>query len=503
MAKRSECRFCALPVYVAGQCEQHYTASVAAKFWPQVEGRHDPDACWLWQGPVQATGYGVSYFGLPKGKITGAHRVAWRLTHGELPAEGLTLDHLCNVKRCVNPAHLEPCTSMENIRRAWVRMPEQPVPASARVARRSYGSGSVHERAPGSWQLRWYTGPDPITGVRTRQSITIRGTRRDALRALAARTSGPLTATAQMPLRTVIELWREQAGHELGTARNYDLAARTLSDHILDTPIVAIRPATLTELYRRIATEHGVHRTRQVHALLSGALTHAWRMEWIPSNPARKVKPPAQPRRAPALTETADVAKLLDAAAGDPLLHAWLLVSAATGARRGEVLALRWSHVDLERGQVVIDGAIDPIDGHVKDTKTTGGRRVVAIGPLATEALHRWRLGFVERALAVTGTVVSDPFVFTDEFDGSAPWRPDGATSRFATIRRRAGVEGVRLHDLRHHVATVLLAAGVEAKTVAARLGHTRVATTVDLYGHAMPARDQVAADLIEQALGG
>lgn len=277
---------------------------------------------------------------------------------------------------------------------------------------------------------------------------------------------------------------------------------RTLPKPLLDSPVKAIRPATLVELYRRVQADHGVHRTRNVHALISGALTYAWRMEWIPSNPARRVQPPAQPRRATTHTSSADVGKLLAVVAGDPLLHAWLLVAAATGARRSEVLALRWSHVDLEAGQVLIEAALDPVDGHVKSTKTHG-HRPVAIGPAAVEALRRWRLAFVERALAMDGTVITDPFVFTDSFDGATPWRPDGATRRFATIRTRAGVTDVRLHDLRHHVATVLLAAGVEAKTVAARLGHTRVATTTDLYGAAMPARDQVAAALMDQALGG
>lgn len=498
MVKRSDCRICAQPVYHAGLCEPHYTDQIAAKFWPLVDGRDDPEACWPWRGPVSATGYGVSYFGGPNRKISGAHRVAWRLTHGEIPAEGLTLDHLCSVRHCVNPAHLEPCTSMENIRRAWVRMPQDPIPPAPRQARRSYGSGSIVERSPGSWTLRWYSAPDPITGKRTRRTETIRGTKRDAVKILAARTADPDPAGGTMPLRQAIDAWRAQAGHELGTARNYDLAVRTLSDHVLDMPIAAVRPGTITELYRRITEEHGVHRTRLLHALISGTLTHAWRMEWVTDNVARKVQPPAQPRRAASEPETEDVVKLLQAVETDPQLFAWLLVSSHTGARRAEVLALRWSNVDLEAGRIVIENALDPVDGHLKDTKTHG-RRVVAVGPAVVEALRRWRVALAERALASVGSLVADPFVFTESFDGGRPWRPDTGTHRFARIRTRAGVPStVRLHDLRHYVATVLLASGVDPKTVAARLGHTRVSTTTDLYAHAMPARDQAAADLLE-----
>jgi integrase len=367
------------------------------------------------------------------------------------------------------------------------------------MTRRDYGTGSIVAKGPGRWQIRWYDAPDLVTGERRRRSTTVTGTRRDAARILQSKMAGP--AGSDITLAEVIAAWRAQAGHELGTARNYDLAVRTLPQHLIDSPVHSVRPATLAELYRRVELEHGVHRTRTVHALLSGALTHAWRMEWIASNPARRVQPPPQPRRAAAATSSADVAAIVAAVADDPLLHAWLLVSAGTGARRSEVLALRWSHIDLEHGQVFIEGALDPVDGHVKSTKTHG-HRPVAVGPQVVEALRRWRLAFLERALAVTGTVVPDPFVFTDTFDGSKPWRPDGATHRFATIRESVGATGVRLHDLRHHAATVLLAAGVEAKTVAARLGHTRVATTTDLYGHAIPARDQAAAAVIEQALG-
>jgi integrase len=370
-----------------------------------------------------------------------------------------------------------------------------------RMAKRDYGSGSITSRGGGRWQVRWYEGPDPVTGERRRRSETIVGTKRDAVALLAQRTSGRTFDATNLPVADAIEAWRAQAGHELGTARNYDLALRTLPAGLLRMEISEIRAGTLNELYRRVVDEHGIHRTRLVHALLSGALTHAWRMEWIATNPARRVRPPAQPRRAASEPATEDVVKLLQAVETDPQLFAWLLVSSHTGARRAEVLALRWSNVDIEAGRIVIENALDPVDGHLKDTKTHG-RRVVAVGPAVVEALRRWRVALAERALASVGSLVSDPFVFTEAFDGSRPWRPDTGTHRFARIRTRAGVPStVRLHDLRHYVATVLLASGVDPKTVAARLGHTRVSTTTDLYAHAMPARDQAAAELLEVQL--
>jgi integrase len=244
-----------------------------------------------------------------------------------------------------------------------------------------------------------------------------------------------------------------------------------------------------------------VHRTRAVHALLSGALSHAWRMEWITTNPARRVTPPAQPRRASTEPEPAEVLALLAEVEHDPQLYAWLLLSSVTGGRRGELLALRWSHVRLDVGEVLIEQALDPVDGHEKATKTHG-RRTVAVGPSVVEALRRWRAAMAARALASVGTLVVDPFVFSDALDGSRAWRPDVGTKRFRRVANRAGVKStVRLHDLRHFVATTLLAAGHDPKSVASRLGHERVATTSDLYARALPARDRIAADVLERQL--
>jgi len=95
----------------------------------------------------------------------------------------------------------------------------------------------------------------------------------------------------------------------------------------------------------------------------------------------------------------------------------------------------------------------------------------------------------------------ADWFVFSYEPDCSAPWRPDGVTHRFTRLRAKAGLSVVRLHDLRHFVATRLLAAGVPVTTVAGRLGHARSATTLNVYGHFIAASDRDAARLMSGLL--
>jgi len=132
-------------------------------------------------------------------------------------------------------------------------------------------------------------------------------------------------------------------------------------------------------------------------------------------------------------------------------------VAAATGARRSELLALRWSDVDEASARMSISrGLVNGPNGLVvKDTKTHGVRRV-ALDPKTAEVLaeHRRR---AEKAAVTCGAVMApDAYVFSHEPDSSAPWRPDSTTRAFRLLVERAGTPHVRLHDLRHYVATRL-----------------------------------------------
>jgi integrase len=179
----------------------------------------------------------------------------------------------------------------------------------------------------------------------------------------------------------------------------------------------------------------------------------------------------------------------------DPDLAVLILVAASTGARRSELIALRWSDVDLEDGKVrIARGIVLGLDGLVeKDTKTHSVR-TVALDDTTVDALTVHRSGALTRLSA--GGLDWEPtsFVFTPAVDGSTPWFPDSASRRFRRLCEAAGVGGVRLHDLRHYVATRLLANGVDVRTVAGRLGHRNAATTLNVYAHFLAETDRDAA---------
>jgi len=363
---------------------------------------------------------------------------------------------------------------------------------------------TLRERSPGVWTLRVSNGRDPVNGKRVVICETFRGSERKAkarLGDLDREVHHAPVAGGNTTLRKTIAQWRAQAGHADSTARNYTLGEATIPAHLMRTPVDKIRAATLRDLYGRVLAEHGVHRTRIIHAVISGALTHAWRQEWLTTNVAQRVKPPATTRRKATTPTPAQLQAILDLVRTRPELYAWLLLSAMVGGRPSEILALRWSDVDLERGQLSINKALNPVGGGIKATKTET-ERTVAIGPKTVAALDDWRTAFDQRARSAKARPVPDPFVFTMTITGDMPWRSDLATKRFGKLRDRAGVH-CRLYDLRHHVATVLLDEGVALKSVGERLGHTRLATTSDVYGGYVLASDQLSADILERGLTG
>jgi integrase len=177
----------------------------------------------------------------------------------------------------------------------------------------------------------------------------------------------------------------------------------------------------------------------------------------------------------------------------------------ATGARRGEVCALRWCDVDLEDRFVRISRSVSQTTSGgviVKCTKTDRAR-VVSITRAATAALSQRRIEAELAAESAGCRLAPSGFVFSPDPAGQAPWPPAIATRCWKRLRDEAELGRVRLHDLRHFVATELLSAGVDPRTVSNRLGHGRTSTTSDIYWAWVPARDREAADYLDALLEG
>jgi integrase len=367
--------------------------------------------------------------------------------------------------------------------------------------------GSLRERRPGVWELIVQLPRDASTPRGKQLSRTVRGTKREAQRALAALVTEVSTgriSSSTMSLADLLERWLDHVSEQLSptTVREYRrLVKKLISPDLGKLTLRRISTQRLDTYYATLARERGLSpaSVRHVHAVMRGALGQAVRWGWIPANPAAAASPPRLRRREISPPAIADARTLLVAADDhDPDFGALIRVLAATGARRGEVCGLRWSDLDRRAGTLSIRRSVASVAGGtvVKDTKTHSARRI-ALDPETLSVLDAHRQRLERRAALCRVALDQDGFVFTATLDGSQPLHPDTITGAFGRICRRAGLRSVRLHDLRHLHATQLLAAGVPVRTVSGRLGHADAATTLNVYSHFLEASDREAADVI------
>lgn len=267
--------------------------------------------------------------------------------------------------------------------------------------------------------------------------------------------------------------------------------------------VSSVTPAIIAGLYRQLRADGwSAHRLRRLRMVLNGAWKRAIAYEWAASNPCRDVPIPAKaakPEVAPPSDE--QVRAVLDHADGGVRLFVRLAV--VTGCRRGELVAVRWDDVDLERSELVIRRSLVQVKGRspiVRETKTgSKGFRVLTLDLPTATMLRTHRANQVEQALA--NGLPSPVWLFSHDA-GTSPWRPDYISRAFARARDAAGVSNVRLHDLRHYVAVTMLQDGESAADVAGQLGHASVATTTSTYWRHMPGRNRDATDRRAARLG-
>jgi integrase len=279
---------------------------------------------------------------------------------------------------------------------------------------------------------------------------------------------------------------------------------RHLKPALGEVPLWKLTSRDCDQLYARMkAAGLGQSRVRCAHVVLHRAVAQAVRWGWLVRNPVSNATRPPVARVTISPPGIDDVRTALAAShMADPELWCWLQVAIASGARRGEVCALRWCDVDLDKRFARIERSVSATAGAgvvIKSTKT-GKPRVVS---LTTQAALVERKAQAARTAAAAGRDLEESeLVFAIDPFGERPWRPDMVTGRWTRLRKEIGLSHVRLHDLRHFVTTELLTAGIDLRTVANRLGHARTSTTLDIYWGFVPARDRDAADHLDAVLG-
>lgn len=172
-----------------------------------------------------------------------------------------------------------------------------------------------------------------------------------------------------------------------------------------------------------------------------------------------------------------------------------------TGMRRGELLGLRWRDVDLDLATISVNRSLHCLrNGNLvfSEPKTPKARRLIAMTPSLATELRRYQATQEAQRLLLTAPLTDEDLVFAHP-DGT-PINPNTVSPAFRKVANRAGLT-LRLHDLRHSHATLMLKAGVHPKIVSERLGHATVALTLDTYSHVLPGLQEAAARAFDENL--
>lgn len=370
----------------------------------------------------------------------------------------------------------------------------------------------------------WYFVVDARTANGRRQQVRRRGfrTKKEASAAMALivadESRGAFVRPTKETVRTfLVDDWLPTQERTLkpGTAHDYwKLITHYVVPHIGGLKLAEVDGDTINALYTLLMTDGrtggsgrmgglSAKTVRNVHGVLHKAFKDAVRLRRVPINPCDAADQPRKNQPEMKVWTPKQIQRFMAFVADDRHLGVWHLLM-TTGMRRGEVLGLRWSEVDLEAGSVTIRRTTTEVDGAAitGTPKTRDSSRTLAIDAGTVKELKGWKsVQAAERLLMGAGWRDTLGMVVTQP-DG-APTRPATFSRRFKALADKAGLPVIRLHDTRHSYATAAIKACVNVKVVQQRMGHSNIRTTLDLYAHVLPGDDQIAADVASAAIMG
>ncbi|MBI3325690.1 MAG: site-specific integrase [Nitrospinae bacterium] len=259
-------------------------------------------------------------------------------------------------------------------------------------------------------------------------------------------------------------------------------------------PLQDLRPEHLQRLYNDKRKAGLSPRTvRYIHAVVHGGLEQAMKSQLVVRNVSEATILPSDVKREMHPLSLDQVRQLLSAIGQDRLFPAiWLELG--TGLRRGELLALRWQHVDLEMGLLQVKQSLERVKNHeatgddrktrllLQEPKTALSRRTIPIPEDIVEELKRHKARQAQEKLLLGQAYQDHGLVFS--LPDGKPLEPRNFTRHFDWMLKQAGLPHIRFHDARHTFATLMLELGESPKTVQTLLGHSKIAMTLDIYSH-------------------
>ncbi|HEV3312900.1 MAG TPA: tyrosine-type recombinase/integrase [Chloroflexota bacterium] len=366
---------------------------------------------------------------------------------------------------------------------------------------RGSNEGSIYKRKSDG---RWVAAVCLDGGKR---KVVYGATKAEALEKLdaarSAKRAGRLTAAKGQTVAHYLDGWLETIRHSIrvSTYKNYSTGIKWLKPHVGHVRLDRLAPALIQQAYSDMLSSGLSGRSVQISAtLLRTALKQAVRLGLMTYDPTDMVTPPRRTRHELSVLTAEQAYKLFECTKDDPL-HALWVTLASTGLRIGEALGLKWDDVSLEDRTLTVRRGIQrqPGKGLVfVEPKTAAGRRTVNLTVTAAEALRGHRTRQLGHRLEIGPLWQDQRMVFASDF--GTPLDGSNAYHRFQSALSKATLPHMRLHDLRHTAATLMLTEGIHPKVVQEMLGHSNITLTLATYSHVLPTMQREAADKLDTA---
>lgn len=326
--------------------------------------------------------------------------------------------------------------------------------------------------------------------------------------------SGVYVSPEKMTFAAFVEEWENKyAGKEISESALLGHRSR-LENHIM--PVIGhirmdqINSMMLLTLLSNLSRKDGQTRSlsnymkEDIYKTLKNVFKHAHKWKVIATNPMDGVNKPQdknEEKRDVNVYEPEEVTALLTAAQSEPFhWRIFITLAIVAGVRRGENLGIEWSKVNFETGTIDISQSITKgLNGAViKSPKTKSSRRLISLPPSVMEELKLFRTHWVKERLMMGDRWTEQKREWLYCTENGKHLYPTSPTNWWRSFTKRAGIRYIRLHDLRHTSATLLIAKGVHAKIISERLGHSSIKITMNTYGHALRSADAAAGNTFE-----
>jgi integrase len=374
------------------------------------------------------------------------------------------------------------------------------------------GMGTIVRRKDGRYQAAVYV--LAVNGTRQRKYVygkTWEEVNNKRIELLDNNRKGVPSISSGMKVGEYLDYWLEnvvQVERGRSTYSGYEVVIRRYLRPLLGSrKLNALTPADVRVMLGKLRQERTVHGRplsaryiQNIFEVLRGALANAVREELIGRNVAKLVKAPARDHFEVEPMSAADARRFIKHIS-EHWLHALWLLLVTTGLRKGEVLGLAWSDINLATGELRVRRTVQRVRGELVfgEPKTKRSRRTLYLPPVCVAALKKHRQDTAERLTERPNPAPGQPDDLVFVTRSGRVIEPRNVNTMLDRVMSNAKIDRSRVHDLRHTCATLLLMDGATIREVMDQLGHASITTTANIYGHVLDEAKRQMAERMNQ----